>query len=47
MPFAATWMNQEVVMSKVSQIKKDKYHMITLIHEIQKRIQMNYFTKQK
>ena len=29
MPFAATWMDLEIiVLSKVSQIKKDKYHMM-------------------
>ena len=32
MPFAATWMNLEVViLSEVSQTQKDKYHMILLI----------------
>ena len=31
MPFAATWMEQEIIiLSKVSQKEKDKYHMISL-----------------
>ena len=32
MPFAATWMDLEIIMlSEVSQTKKDKYHVISLI----------------
>ena len=31
MPFAATWMQLEILISKVSQKDKDKYHMISLI----------------
>ena len=32
MPFAAVWMDLEIViLSKLSQTEKDKYHMITLI----------------
>ena len=35
MPFAATWMNLEIIiLSKVSQKEKDKYHMISLIFGI-------------
>ena len=32
MPFAATWMNLEmIILSEVSQTEKDKYHRISLI----------------
>ena len=32
MPSAATWIQQEgIILSKVSQKEKDKYHMISLI----------------
>ena len=32
MPFAATWMDLEIIiLSEVSQKEKDKYHMIQLI----------------
>ena len=32
MPFAATWMKLEIIiLSKVIQTKKEKYHMILLI----------------
>ena len=32
MPFAATWMDLEIViLSEVGQTEKDKYHMISLI----------------
>ena len=35
MPFAATWMKLEIIiLNKVSQKEKDKYHMISLICEI-------------
>ena len=31
-PFAATWMNLEIIiLSEVSQTEKDKYHMMLLI----------------
>ena len=34
MPFAATWMQLEIIiLSEVSQKEKDKYHMISLICE--------------
>ena len=48
MPFAATWMDLElIIISKVSQTEKEKYHMISLICGILKMRQMNLFTKQK
>jgi len=28
LPFAATWMDLEIILSKVSQREKNKYHMI-------------------
>ena len=32
LPFAATWMELECIMlSKISQPEKDKYHMISLV----------------
>ena len=32
MPFVATWMDLEIILlNKVSQKEKDKYHMISLI----------------
>ena len=35
MPFAATWMQLEIIiLSKVSQKEKDKYHMISFISGI-------------
>ena len=35
MPFVATWMDLEIViLSKVSQTEKEKYHMILLICRI-------------
>ena len=37
MPFAATWMDLEIIIvSELSQTEKDKYHMISLICGIQK-----------
>ena len=35
MPFAATWMNLEIIiLSEVSQTENDKYHVISLICRI-------------
>ena len=35
MPFAATWMQLEIIiLNEVSQAEKDKYHMILLICRI-------------
>ena len=31
MPFAATWMDLEIILSEVSQTEKDKYHLISHI----------------
>ena len=48
MPFAATWMDLEIIiLSEVSHIKKGKYHVISHICGILKMIQMNLFTKLK
>ena len=50
MPFAATWMDLEIIIpSEVSQTEKDKYHTILFICGIlkEKKIQMNLFMKQK
>ena len=50
MPSAATWMDLDIIiLSEVSQKKKDKYRTISLIcgKSKKKMIQMNLFTKQK
>ena len=45
MPFAATWMDLEIIIkSEISQKEKDKYHIIYMWH-LKKMIQMNLFTK--
>ena len=48
MPFAATWMQLEIIiLSKVSQKEKDKYCMISCICGIWNMAQMNLSAKQK
>ena len=49
MPFAATWMDLElVILSEISQKQKEKYHMTFFICATYKEmIQMNIPTKQK
>ena len=38
MPFVATWMDlKTVILNEVSQIEKDKYHMVSLIRGIYKK----------
>ena len=47
-PFAGTWIQLEIiVLSEVSRKEKDKYHMISLICEIENMTQMNLSMKQK
>ena len=48
MPFAATWMDLEIIiLSEVNQTEKDKYHIMLYMWNLKKMIQMNLFTKQK
>ena len=48
MPFAATWMELEIlILSKMSQKDKDKYHTISLITGIEYPAQMNIFSEKK
>ena len=46
MPFAATWMDLEIIiLSEVSKKEKDKYHVMLLICGIQKDDINSLFTK--
>ena len=48
MPFAATWMDLEIIMlSEVSQTERQISFDIAYMQNLKKRIQMNLFTKQK
>ena len=48
MPFAATWLDLEIILlSEGSQKEKDKRHMTPLTCGIQKMIQMNLLKQQK
>ena len=49
MPFAATWMDLEIiVLSEVSHTEKDKYDIAYMQNlKKKKKIQMNLFIKQK
>ena len=48
MPFETTWMELEtLILSKVSQKDKDKYHMILLISGVKHMAQMNLSTEKK
>ena len=42
MPFAAAWMNLEIIiLSEVNEKEEDKYHMISLIYGTQDTTEMN------
>ena len=45
MPFAATQMELEIIISEVSQTEKDKYHMISLVCGILKNDTNELFYK--
>ena len=48
MPFAATWINLEIItLSDVSQAEKDTYNVISLICESKLMVQINSFIRQK
>ena len=48
MPFAATWMQLEIlILSEISQKEKDEWHVISLTYGIENMVQMNRSTKQK
>ena len=46
MPFAATWRDLEIViLNKVSQREKEKYHDIPYMQNLKKIVQINFFTE--
>ena len=48
MPFAATWMDLEIIiLRKLNKKESGKYHMISLICGISNMVQMILFAKQK
>ena len=48
MPFAATWMDVEIIPSEVSQAEKQQMsYDITYMWNLKKVTQMNLYTKQK
>ena len=47
MPFAATWIDQEIViLSEVSQTEKHKYMITHIMWNLKKMVPMNLFKKQ-
>ena len=47
MPFAATWMDLDIIiLSEVNQTEKDKYHDITYMRNLKEMVQLNLLTKQ-
>ena len=47
MPFAATWMELEIIkLSEASKREEEKYHVSSLIYGIRQKIHVNIFTKQ-
>ena len=42
MPFAATWMDLEIILSKVSQIEKDKYTMLLIMWNLKQWYKWTY-----
>ena len=47
MPFAATWMGLEIILSDVSQTERQIAYDITYMWNLKEMRQMNLFTKQK
>ena len=42
MPFAATWMDLEIILSEISQTEKDKYYMIRRMWNLKKLYEWTY-----